>query len=532
MRKPETVQVDVRQLRERSNEAWVKRKLWDPILSDIHRYCMPWLRQDVLPGHTDQLYDSTAVHSSIRFGNRLQNDVLPPGQRFWDLGAGPLITDEGQRSRTNLGLQTVSGMVHAQLNGSNFEVASGEMCLALGQGTAAMLGLQRKDKRGIGWMTVPIQELALAEGPFGDVEGVYWKRKWQARHLPRLLEGATFPKQIKMLIENDQINRQLVEIRQDCEWDADRRLWVFTAYTDMDDEPIRVRTYRKTRWITPRFLKMPGEVMGRGPTMLALPSAKTLHTTMELILKSAALALFGVYLWRDDGVFDPDMAHARPGAMWKVAYTGGPMGAPIVPLQVTRNFDISNIILADQREQVRLALFDENLPDLRESVRSPTEITERLKRSYRDHAASTGRLIRELVTPVVELVIDVMEENGQLPTKIDIDQLGVQLQLTSPLARAQSLENIQRIVEGHQIVSALEGPEMAKLYIESEKTAPYVLRSLGWQEDHITPATKRKQAMDGLGKMMGAQMGAQVASEAAPAQAAASQPPVPLRAVA
>jgi hypothetical protein len=514
--------VDIKELRQRSDDAWTKRRLWNIVLDDVHRFCMPWLKQGTMPGHTDHLYDSTAVHSSIRFGNRLQNDVLPPGMRFWDLSAGPLIESEAERAGTNSALQRVSAMAHARLKSSNFEVASGEMCMALGQGTAAMLGQRRKDGR-LGWMTVPIQEIALREGPFGDVEGVYWTRKWYASFLPRLFPNAKFPAALTAIINDANKARVEIEVRQDCEWDDDRRIWVMTAYTAHDDEPLQVVTYRKTRWITPRFLKMPGEVMGRGPTMLALPAAKTLNTTHELLLKSAALALFGVYLWRDDGVFDPDTAHNRPGAMWKVAYTGGPMGSPIVPLQAARNFDISQIVLSDQREQVRLALFDESLPDVQESVRSPTEILERQKRAYRDRAASTGRLMRELVTPVVELVIDDLEESGLLPTRIDIDQLGVELTLTSPLARAQALDDVQRIIEGAQLVKALAGEQMAQLFIENEKVVPYVLRNLGWMEDHIVAEAKRKQAMDAIGQMAGAQMGAEVAATAPPQPAAPPQ---------
>lgn len=519
------IKVDLVELRARAEAAWTLRRLWNPLLADIHRWCMPWLKRDSLPGHTDHLYDSTAVHSAIRFGNRLQNDVMPPGMRFWELGAGPLIEQEAVRAQRNAQLQRVSALVHAMLRGSNFDVAAGELCMAMGQGTAAMLGLARKDGRGVGWMSVPIQEIALREGPFGDVEGVYWRRKWQARHLPRLFAGAAFAPQLQELIADPLKNHHEVEVHQDCEWDEERRLWVFSAHTQYEtDRPFRVRTYRKSRWITPRFLKMPGEVMGRGPAMMALPAAKTLNTTMELLLKSAALALFGVYLWRDDGVFDPDTAHNRPGAMWKVAYTGsGALGAPITPLPVARNFDISGIVLSDQREQVRLALFDESLPDVREAVRSPTEILERQRRAFRDRAASTGRLIRELVTPVVELVIDVAEEAGFLPTQIDIDQLGVQLQLTSPLARAQALEDVQRLIEGVQVIRSVAGEQMAALYIEQERVIPFIQRSLGWLEDHITPEAKRKQAMQGLAAMAGAEAGANIAAAAPPQPAAAPQ---------
>jgi hypothetical protein len=521
--------IDLRELRARSDEAFTKRRLWDPLLNDIHRFVMPWLKQDGIPGHTDHLFDSTAVHSALRFGGRLQGDVLPPGQKFWDLAAGPLIEQEAQRARTNSDLQTVSRMAYALLQGSNFDVASGELCVSLAQGTAAMLCLESDKRLQFGWQTVPIQELAFAEGPFGDVEGIYWKRKWRASHLPRLFPGVTFPSALQERITRQGADNDWIEIRQDTEWNDDARRWVMVAYSDIDKhETIRVKSWRKSRWIVPRFLKMPGEVMGRGPAMLALPNAKTLNTTMELMLKSAALALFGVYMWRDDGVFDPDSAHNRPGAMWKVGMTGGVMGPPLQPLETNRQFDISGIVLKDQREQTKLALYDEIMPEMGDSVRSPTEIVERLKRSYRDHAASAGRLTRELVKPVVECVIDIMEERGLLPTRIDIDQLGIALQLTSPLARAQKLEEVQRIIEGVNILRMTVGEQAAQIFVEEEQIGPEILRNLGWEERSIRAEDKRKAMKQQIGNLAGMQIGAEMA-KAMPTQQAA---PAQLRAVA
>lgn len=519
-------------LRDRSASAWTERMRWTPLLDEIHKFVMPWLARGGSPASTGGLYDSTAVHSAVRFGTRLQNDVLPPGQMFFDLAAGPLIEDERQIASMNAALQRVSKVVMAVLQASNFETASGEACMALGQGTAALLGVETGDERLLAWLSVPIQEIALREGPFGDVEGVYWKRKWRVADVPRLfrIDVDKLPSALKAKLQsvasNAKTGEELIEVRQDTEWDADKRLWRFTAWTELDAEtPIVTRDYRRTRWITPRFLKMPGEVMGRGPAMLALPNAKTLHSTMGMVLKAAALGLFGVHLWRDDGVFNPDSAPMKPGALWKVSGLGqGMFGAPIQPLQTGRNFDISNIVISDQREQVRLALYDEALPDLKESVRSPTELMERLRRSYRDHAAATGRLVREMVKPIVELVIDVLEERGLLPTQIKIDQLGTKLQLTSPLARAQALENVQRIVEGMQILATV-APQETDFIVSRERAGVDVVRALGWAEENLLTPDERDERKKGIQDMVTQQAMAEMAPPAPP------KPPA-LRAVA
>jgi hypothetical protein len=510
-------------LRLRSDDAWIKRRRWDALLKEVHTYVAPSLSLDPTP---PPLHDATAVHAAERFGARLHNDIMPPGQQWFELAAGPLVLDADEVSRRNAGLQKVGKMVTAVLNGTNTDSATAELCYSLGQGTACMLALDTPDNRLIGWATVPIQEIALADGPFGDVEGIYWKRKWRAGDIGRLFQVEELPKALAAMAADKIQSRQLVEVRQDTEYDAAAKLWRFTAYTMLDpEEPILTRTYRVNRWVTPRFMKVPGEAMGRGPFMFGLANAKYLNTVLELVFKSAQLALYGVFLYRDDSVFNPRTAKAVPGALWKVGNVGsGVFGRPIEPLEVGRNFDISSIVLSDQREQVRTALYDEILPDMKGSVRSPTEITERLKRAYRDHAGATGRLVRELVTPVVSIVLDVLSERGMLPMQIDIDQLGTKLQLTSPLARAQAVESVQKIAEGWQIGMQIAPEEMA-LTANKQRILREILRNLGWAEDNFNTPEERDQAIQAASTMMAAQMASEMAAAAPPEKP-------PLRAVA
>jgi hypothetical protein len=488
-----------------SEDAWRERRLWDGVLDEVHSYVLPFRRSASLgaPGR-NELYDSTAIHSALRCAGRIQQDLFPPGMNFYELLSGPLVTDERDKQQLNAMLQGVGAIAGAVFRDPTWDTSVSEACLDILGGTSAQLVLDGDDRRMAGFKTVPIQEIALAEGPWGEVEFVSWKRKWQARHLPRLFRGGSFPASVVTMIEKSP--SQAIEIMQDTIYDPSIDRWLFVAYLAQEKHEISRRLYRKKRWITPRFFKLPGETMGRGPAMLALPNAKTLNRTMELVLKSAALGLFGVYLYQDDNVFDPTRAVMKPGALWKVSRTGGMNGAPITPLEVGRNFDISNIVLSDQREQVRVALFDEPLPDLKDSVRSPSEIMERLRRNYRDFAGATGRLTIEWVKPAVEAVIDVLEEKGALPTRLNIDQMMAQITVTSRLGRAQALDDVQKLVEGAQIAATLGGDQAMQLYAKIETILPDVLRKLGWNESYIRPLDERQAAQARDQQMQQAQM--------------------------
>jgi hypothetical protein len=100
-------------------------------------------------------------------------------------------------------------------------------------------------------------------------------------------------------------------------------------------------------WVISRYMKVSGEVYGRGPLLTALPDIKTLNKTLELLLKNASLAVSGAYTAADDGVLNPQTVKIVPGAIIPVARNGGPQGDSLKPLP--RSGDLQRESDRDQR---------------------------------------------------------------------------------------------------------------------------------------------------------------------------------------
>jgi len=75
------------------------------------------------------------------------------------------------------------------------------------------------------------------------------------------------------------------------------------------------RKMKSSPWIVARYMKVAGEVYGRGPLVTAIPDVKTLNKTLELLLKNASISIAGVYTAADDGVLNPQAVSIRPGAI-------------------------------------------------------------------------------------------------------------------------------------------------------------------------------------------------------------------------
>lgn len=547
---------DVKAIRRRADQAYQDKMNWSSLYDDLYRYVLP-LRRPARPAtgaiaqatpvgrgepRGQHAYDLTAPKAAFRFAGRMERDVTPLYQRFFELKLGPAAREavashmkladareiDDVIARGNQELERITNMVIATLEGSNFPLAIGEMYLDLFGGQGALLMLEDDDTL-IDFVAVPASEPALREDGRGRVVAVYWKRQYRAGDLPGMWkrDAETFSDELSRLIENTP--DAMVDICQATEWDAKTRTWTFTAYRDggggEDEGPIyRLEGMRTSPWLTPRFYKVPGEAHGRGPGLMALPTIKTLNKVTELTLKAAAFAILGLWMYRNDRVFNPNTATMRPGAFWKVSTTGGPLGPGIQKLDVPGRFDISNIVLQDLRQMVKEATFDDTLPPDSGAVRSATEIVERLKRLYSDLSGAYARLVLEIVKPLVQRVIDVLHRRGLIQGDLPIDQILYRLEIVSPIARQQQAQDVSALVDWLQILLGTMGREGAMLTAKMEDIGAEIGRKLGIPERLIRTTQERGQLMQMIATIIAeAQMQGQGGAPAAPAagQAAA-----------
>ena len=279
-------------------------------------------------------------------------------------------------------------------------------------------------------------------------------------------------------------------------------VWRYTAYLDKGEVAIRTANYRTCPWLVPRYWRVPGETFGRGPIMVALPALKTLNKTQELTLRAAALAILGVYTQIDDGVFNPDTARLTPGALWKVARNGGVLGPSIQKLDVPGRFDVSNIVLADQRQQAQRAMLDEGLPPEAGGVRSALEIAERMKNLAANHIGAYARHVAEIIVPAVRRVIDILDTKRLLDTKLPLDQLLTQVKVTSPMAAALKADMVKRQVEWVQLTGALGGPQAQAMVAKLELMMADIGHDLGIPAKYINTVDEKTQLKTTTAKLV------------------------------
>jgi len=461
-----------------------------------------------------RVFDSTAINSTQRFANRLQSGIFPPQRKWCRLEPGPEIPVE-RRPEAQRALDLYNEKMFAVLKQSNFDIAMGEFLLDLSVGTAVMLVQPGDSVSPINFIPVPQYLVSFEEGANGQVDNVYRKMRLKGEAIAQQWKDAKIPAELQKQIDDKPT--QEVDLVEATVYNYDRGDYGYYVIHEKTKSELVYRKKKTTPWVVSRYMKVAGEIYGRGPVITALPDIKTLNKTLELLLKNAALAITGVYTAADDGVLNPATVRIMPGAIIPVARNGGPQGEALKPLPRSGDFDVSQIVINDMRANIKRTLLDESLPPDNMSARSATEVVERMKELAQNLGSAFGRLINETMIPIVTKMLEVMDDNGLIDLPLRVNGLEVKVSPVSPLAMAQNMDEINNILQFMQITQGM-GPE-GQMALKSGAAMDYIAEKLGVPSALRTTQAERDQMAQQAVQM--AQMAQQAAPEAAAPEAMA-----------
>jgi hypothetical protein len=294
----------------------------------------------------------------------------------------------------------------------------------------------------------------------------------------------------------DQIQRKPtdeISLLEATVYNKDLGVYCYHVIHEKSKEELVYRTMKISPWIVARFMKVSGEVYGRGPLLSAMPDIKTLNKVLELVLKNASLAIAGVYTAADDGVLNPQTIRIQPGAIIPVARNGGPTGPSLMPLPRAADFNVSNIIIPDLRMNIKKTLLDDSLPPDNMSARSATEIVQRMKELSQNLGSAFGRLITEAMIPIINRVLFIMDDQGLIDMPLKVNGQEVKVVPISPLAQAQNMDEVNDVLQFMQVVGGM-GPE-AQLALKKDAVIDFIANRLGVPTSLLTSPEERQMMM-------------------------------------
>jgi len=469
--------------------AKTKRQAWEGHWTECYEFALPQRGgglQNAAPGgkRTDKLFDATASDAVDQLAASLLARLTPPWARWFGLIAGAEATTE-EKELLGPVIDRTSEILKSHFDRSNFAVEIHQCYLDLvTAGTACLLMEETEpgETTALRFTAVPLNQLALEEGPTGRLDTTYRRSAMTLDRLTARFPGARLPKSIMQKAKTDRdATFPVVEAVLPQQGDYAYMAVLEPGASDKT-EPIILRqgAFRSSPFINFRWLKAPGETYGRSPVMKVLPDIKTANKVVELTLKNASIAVTGIWQADDDGVLNPAAIKLVPGTIIPKAV--GSSG--LTPLSSPTRFDISTLVLDDLRASIRRALLTDRLGQVDSPKMTATEVLERAAEMARVLGATYGRLQSELLTPLVLRALSILARRGEIEG-LEIDGHLVDLEYVSPLARQQAQQEAAAAMKWIQALAVL-GPE-ADAVVDKAAAARWLARGHGVPGELLKP---------------------------------------------
>lgn len=476
------------------NRAKAFRENWVPLFEECYEYSLPmresFYEETAGQRRDEKIFDETAVVGVQEFASRLQAGIVPNYARWADFISGSEVPPE-DRASVDESLDAVTDYVFEVLQNSNFAQEVHETFMDLAVGTAILSVEEGDAVNPIIFSAIPLPQVVLEAGPDNQIDKVYRERKRvKFAELNVLFPKEEFASEVKEKMKGEEETTVLEVICRDRSKPLEEvnQYYAICMTTKTILATDEMKGAGSNPIITFRWSKCAGEVYGRGPLIAALSAIKTTNHTVRMVLENAQMAIAGIYQMDDDGIINPDTINLVPGTIIPKAIGSG----GLQPIQSAGRFDVSQMILSEQRHNIKLALYNDMLGNPDRTPASATEIAERQADLSRRMGAAFGRLQAELVQPVLRRVVYILRKQG----RIDIPKINgreVKIRATSPLAQAQANQDISSVARFLEMVGGTFGPEVMGMVVDPEKASQYLAKKFGVPESLLRDEEQRKQ---------------------------------------
>lgn len=506
----------------RAEKAWTEATSHHSNLREFYRWTNPrqWLAMTqgqtvgIGPNSTstayDHIFDPVGCQALRDGANQIAEALHPWDQEWVRWGARPDLpeaSDDGiTKDSVAKAAQDYTKLSTALLTSSNFDAEAPAAHQDFMAGTGFLhMGIDERNTQQIQFNAIPAWQMAIEADSAGRIQAAFRKVHCRARDLAITVPGADWPQE---LIDKSQKQPDaMVELGMAVYWVNQDKRWLTVWYSKEGKHLLWSQYSRTSPIIVYRARRIAGQAWGDGPGFEALPDIKVANKVVEMILRNAAYATAGVWQADDDGVLNPLTIRLVPGAIIPKAQGS----AGLTPLEFPGQFDVSQIVLNDLRQNIRRAFY---VTRVEEREMTAEEYRGRLMQQLRDQRGTYGQLRSEFVAPILLRTLDLAVEMGKAKATI-FDALA-QVELTGPLAMDVRGAEVERVKQAMMDIASIVGPDMAVAAIKPDKLVPYIQSQRAAPKEVFRDESEMVELGNRITELVAAQMAAQQAGAAPP----------------
>jgi hypothetical protein len=439
---------------------------------------------------TEEMVDATGALALPKFAAAMES-MLTPRNQTWHY-VTPLDKKILRNRQARLWYDDVTQALfrYRYAPKANFASQMHEGWMGLGAfGTNCMFVDRLQDRqKGLRYRNIHLGEAHFLENHQGIIDTVIRKFPLTARQAAQKYGIENLPDQIAAAVDIADkqdvtywfihMIRPRVETEQDYDPNRyDAKGMEFGSYHVSVEGAKLVKEGGYNTWPYPtsRYVVAPGEIYGRSPAMLVLPSLKVLNEQKKTMLKAAHRAVDPVLLAHDDGIVEGFSLIAGDINYGGVTADGRTLvhALPVGDLQIAK----------EAMEAERSAINDGFLVTLFQILvdtpqMTATEVLERAREKGALLSPTMGRQQSEFLGPMIDREIDVLSQQGLIPKMPDIvRQMKAEYETVydSPLSRAQRAEQgsglMNYLNNMKEVVAVTQNPAPLD-YIDWDSAAP------------------------------------------------------------
>lgn len=395
----------------------------------------------------DKQFDATAQIACQRFASALESMLTPQGNKWHRLSSNDSVLRRDRATRLWFDDATEALFRYRYAYKANFTSQCQEQYLDLGAfGTGCMFTDQLAGEPGIRYRSIPLSDVYFEVNHQGIVDTVIRPFTMTARAVMQKWPQ-TAEKIVGYLAKSDpdKLVDVIHAVMPRTDFDPNRLDYKGMPFKSVyilksGEVLLEEGGYNSFPYQISRYVTVPGEIYGRSPAMLALPSIKVLNEQKKTVLKQGQRVVDPVLLAHDDGVMDTfDLA---PGAM---NYGGvSADGRPLVHALPTGNLAIAKEMMEQERQIINDVFLVTLFQIMVETPQmTATEVIERTREKGALLSPTMGRQQTEFLGPLIDREVDLLMMQGLLPPMPPMLQQArgeYIVQYDSPLSRAQRSE--------------------------------------------------------------------------------------------
>ena len=387
----------------------------------------------------EDIYDNTAQRANGIMANVMVNNIWPNGPRTFSLGR---TWDTPDTEEVKTYFSYVNQQMYSVMDNTKAGLQTALDEYMLDQGAFATSGIYVKEKEDD--MAVPVRYEAwsikgryIDEGPDGNIDTIFSEISMSVRNAVKVYGYENLSARVRKDFDNGDIENKVKilhviepRLERDKSKKGVKEMPIASIHIEVDTRKILKESGMEEMPVfIGRFSKVPGEIYGRSPAMVAMADILEINAVREAISIATEKQLDPPMAVYDDGALGAGAIDTSAGAINVFSVTGRlNAGKPIEPLYTVGELQSSYTHIDTLKETINNHFYLDRLLDFNNETRM-TLGEAQLRNALRGQSlgAFYARQENEVITPMIERTFNILLKLGRLGviqgSKEEVEQL-------------------------------------------------------------------------------------------------------------